>query len=600
MSDTPRMGLPLIEAAQAQKHVTHNEALVILDALAHLFLSDRDLADPPSAPATGEAWLVASPASGDWAGQEGRIAFFIDGGWRFYDPFKGLGAYVGDEQAIITYDGAEWSDFAALIAPQNLPLLGVGTTADGANPFAARLNSALFTALEVAGGGDGDIRLKVNKEGAADTASFLFQSNWSGRAEIGLCGDDDFHFKVSPDGSQWTDALTIDAATGALTSQGNALWHGGNDGAGSGLDADLLDGNEAADLANHPAASQAEAEAGTEAALRSFSPLRLTQAIAALAGGGNKLVGVERDIRLLALKQAADEGDRIDMVDGIADPLDDTSDIDTGGSSNIDTSMPGMIKPSGGETTEEGGYTESGAETFATYTVIDRGWSIDNSKTVTRIWVKSASAITFAVKIAKRNSAGNYDIAVSESFAHGGTGWEAKTLSAPFAVPASGDYHVGLYYAAGSIAKSTETPGRAYKSGDVTGAGQGGFTESTYNSYLARVSYQGSPNDMDCRSNAFGADSAPDTGRLHLQVGGTDAGTLTINTDLLAYFSRDGGTNWTAASLAAEGELADGTRIFEDSGIDLSAQPSGTAMKWRVTTANGIDVALHGVVGQWM
>ena len=58
MSDTPRMALPLIEAAQAQKHVTHNEALVVLDALAHLFLLDRDLADPPASPAEGDAWLV--------------------------------------------------------------------------------------------------------------------------------------------------------------------------------------------------------------------------------------------------------------------------------------------------------------------------------------------------------------------------------------------------------------------------------------------------------------------------------------------------------------------------------------------------------------
>ncbi|HXK54729.1 MAG TPA: DUF2793 domain-containing protein, partial [Hyphomicrobiales bacterium] len=110
MSDTPRMALPLIEAAQAQKHVTHNEALVVLDALAHLFLLDRDLADPPASPAEGDAWLVASPASGAWTGQEGRIAFRIDGDWRFYSPFKGLRAYIGDEQSVIIHDGAGWSD----------------------------------------------------------------------------------------------------------------------------------------------------------------------------------------------------------------------------------------------------------------------------------------------------------------------------------------------------------------------------------------------------------------------------------------------------------------------------------------------------------
>jgi hypothetical protein len=42
-------------------------------------------------------------------------------------------------------------------------------------------------------------QVKVNKNAAGDTGSFLYQTGFSGRAEIGLCGDDDFHFKVSPD-----------------------------------------------------------------------------------------------------------------------------------------------------------------------------------------------------------------------------------------------------------------------------------------------------------------------------------------------------------------------------------------------------------------
>ncbi|MCB1436694.1 MAG: DUF2793 domain-containing protein [Rhodobiaceae bacterium] len=600
MSDTPRMALPLIEAAQAQKHVTHNEALVVLDALAHLFLLDRDLADPPASPAEGDAWLVASPASGAWTGQEGRIAFRIDGDWRFYSPFKGLRAYIGDEQSVIIHDGAGWSDFAALISPQNVPQLGVGTTADGANPFAAKLNNALFTALEAANGGDGDIRLKVNKEDGANTASFLFQSAYSGRAEIGLVGDEDFHFKVSSDGAAWIDALKIDSATGALASQGNALWHGGNDGAGSGLDADLLDGIEAATLANPAAASQGEAEAGTETALRSFSPLRIAQAISALGGGGLAQAGIERDIRLLFLKQAADDGDRINMSDGIADPLDDASDIDTGASTNIDSGTAGQIKPTGGETTEDGGHSVAASANQSSYTYFDRSWTIDNSKTVTKIWVYSTAAISLTVKIGKRNSAGNYDIVVSQGgFSHGGTGWEAKTLTTPYAVPASGTYQAGIFVGAATSFQYASAA-RSYKAGDITGAGQSGFGEDTASVPLLRVSYQGTPNNMDCRSKAFTANTAPDTARLHLQVGGADAGALTLNTDLIGYCSRDGGASWTAANLALAVSLADGTLAFEDAEIDLSGQPSGTAMKWRVATANSIDISLRGVVEQWM
>ena len=100
---------------------------------------------------------------------------------------------------------------------QNLALLGVGISADVTNPFAAKLNNALWAAKSVAEGGDGNLRYKLSKESAAKTLLFLFQDNYSGRAEIGLTGDDDFHFKVSPDGSGWVEAIRIDRASGRVS-----------------------------------------------------------------------------------------------------------------------------------------------------------------------------------------------------------------------------------------------------------------------------------------------------------------------------------------------------------------------------------------------
>ena len=51
MTDTPQMSLPLLAPAQAQKHVTVNEALARIDALTHLVLSSVSVASPPvSAP----------------------------------------------------------------------------------------------------------------------------------------------------------------------------------------------------------------------------------------------------------------------------------------------------------------------------------------------------------------------------------------------------------------------------------------------------------------------------------------------------------------------------------------------------------------------
>ena len=212
MSDTtPRSGMPLLAAAQAQKHVTHNEALLQLDALGCARLLDRDLTAPPGSPSDGDTYLIHATATGDWTGQDGRVAFAIDGGWRFYAPFAGLMAYVVDEAKLIVFDGSAWSDFVSLLSLENLPMLGINTAADTANKLAVKSSALLFDNI-----GNG-VQAKLNKHASADTASLLYQTNYSGRAEFGLTGDDNFHCKVSPDGSAWTDAVVIDKTSGALT-----------------------------------------------------------------------------------------------------------------------------------------------------------------------------------------------------------------------------------------------------------------------------------------------------------------------------------------------------------------------------------------------
>ncbi len=218
MSDTtPRSGLPLLAAAQAQKHVTHNEALIMLDALSCARLLDRDLSTPPGSPSDGDAYLVKATGTDDWTGQDGRIAFCVDGGWRFYTPYQGLVVYIADEDEMFVYDGSAWADLASAMAFQGIPMLGVNTAADATNRLAVSSGAVLF---DHAGGGT---QVKLNKNASADTASFLYQDGYSGRAEIGLCGDDNFHFKVSADGSSWTDAAMIDKATGALALGGPSL-----------------------------------------------------------------------------------------------------------------------------------------------------------------------------------------------------------------------------------------------------------------------------------------------------------------------------------------------------------------------------------------
>jgi hypothetical protein len=218
MTQTTHLSLPLIDAAQAQKHVTHNEALAKIDALAHLAVSARDVIAPPASPAEGDRVLVGTGATGVFAGKEKQVAAFLAGGWSFLQPQIGWRLYVAAESVLLLYDGADWVGLSAgLRELQNLARLGVGATADDANPLSVKADSALFAAKTVAEGGAGDLRFTLNKESAAKTVSQLYQSAWSGRAETGLTGDDDFHVKVSPDGAVWKEAITIDHSTGRVS-----------------------------------------------------------------------------------------------------------------------------------------------------------------------------------------------------------------------------------------------------------------------------------------------------------------------------------------------------------------------------------------------
>ncbi|WP_193176004.1 DUF2793 domain-containing protein [Oricola nitratireducens] len=202
---TDNLKLPYIMPAQAQKHVTHNEALRLLDAVVQLSAASRVLFEPPDAPGAGARYLVAAGASGDWAGHDDDVAVFQDGAWVFHVPQPGWRAHVLDEGADVVWDGAAWQSPAA-----GAKLFGVNAVADATNRLAVSSPASLFT-HEGAGH-----RMKINKAAAGDTGSVLYQTGWSGRAEIGLCGDDDFHFKVSPDGSAWHEAMVVDRETGRV------------------------------------------------------------------------------------------------------------------------------------------------------------------------------------------------------------------------------------------------------------------------------------------------------------------------------------------------------------------------------------------------
>ncbi len=298
MDATSNLSLPFIMAAQAQKHITHNEALRALDAVVQLMVLDKDLNSPPGSPVEGARYIVAASPTGAWSGQADKIAAYQDGAWAFYVPREGWLAWAADEDALYVWTGSAWSAFAggggggsldnvvedttpqlggdldgngrniglddgtAITddagneqvtfhktasavnqvgitnaatgsAPQiaaeggdtnidltlagkgsghpKAALFGVNATADATTRFAVAAAASLF---DHAGNGH---QHKINKNAAGDTASLLFQTASSGRAEMGTAGDDNFHFKVSADGSTWKEAIVIDRSTGAAS-----------------------------------------------------------------------------------------------------------------------------------------------------------------------------------------------------------------------------------------------------------------------------------------------------------------------------------------------------------------------------------------------
>ncbi len=219
MSASPNLKLPYIDANQNQKSVTHNEALRILDALVNLHVASNTLSAPPASPADGQRWIVASAGSGAWLGKDLNVAAWQDGAWSFYAPNPGFVAYVDAIGGALMWNGTAWVSLLNVVTQLALNALAIGTAIDPANPLSAKLNAALFAAVPTTASpaGTGHVRVALSKQAAGNTASLLFQDNYSGRAEIGLVGDDNFHFKVSPDGSTFYDAMVIAAAGGAVS-----------------------------------------------------------------------------------------------------------------------------------------------------------------------------------------------------------------------------------------------------------------------------------------------------------------------------------------------------------------------------------------------
>jgi len=137
---SPRFGLPFLYSGQAQKEFYVNEALAIADALLHCAIEGTS-ATAPTSPVDGENWVVASGATGDWAGHEGSVACRQSGDWLFVMPRDGMRIFDRSSGQSWLYSSG-WQVPSAISAPTG------GTTVDSE---ARTVITALIAGLRKAG-----------------------------------------------------------------------------------------------------------------------------------------------------------------------------------------------------------------------------------------------------------------------------------------------------------------------------------------------------------------------------------------------------------------------------------------------------------------
>jgi hypothetical protein len=280
------------------------------------------------------------------------------------------------------------------------------------------------------------------------------------------------------------------------------------------------------------------------------------------------------------------------MVDGVVDEFEDEAGVDTTASTDetYDSSGDYYHNPGGYSSNVLTGQTYTSAALFngpignlfdgSEATEIRWG---DDTPNWARVEFASAKTLT-----GWRYRTGSSDVSQTTGFnvygSNDGSGWTLldsviigegnhafNTWYGPYAFDTTGSYK---YY------KFVTTPE--------------GTNLNTFMCEIEGYEATTTPN-MVLQSNAFTAEALPD--EAFLVVWQEEVDGVTLNTDLLAHVSRDGGTTWTQVILAEEAELSTGRVVAAP--VDISGQPSGTSMKWKLAVANNKEQRIHGVGLSW-
>ena len=115
MSNTLKLNLPHILTAQAQKEVTHNDALNLLDMFIRPTVLEMAKDTPPASPNVGDSYIVGAAPTDEFIDHEQHIACYSNNGWLVATPFKWLDVVNEADATRYLYDGTTWVQYGFIL-----------------------------------------------------------------------------------------------------------------------------------------------------------------------------------------------------------------------------------------------------------------------------------------------------------------------------------------------------------------------------------------------------------------------------------------------------------------------------------------------------
>ena len=114
---TPSNGIPYVPENTQDPAAGLNLALNTIDALLQAFVIDMDQTAPPGSPSDGDMHIVATGATGAWAGKDDNLARYVAAGdfWQFLAPgTQARIVFNADDGGLYVWHAASWQLLASV------------------------------------------------------------------------------------------------------------------------------------------------------------------------------------------------------------------------------------------------------------------------------------------------------------------------------------------------------------------------------------------------------------------------------------------------------------------------------------------------------